>query len=433
MEIKKRLTTPVFSLSVKKKGWNEVAYVRQGRDLCDAETSDGNGWTKRLSTQWVTTKDGTKYEIPVDKTTGKVPMPFLYAHFLNPNAGVMRTRNGKRSITQDIGIDAERVVQMPPEGFTPKDLVESGWWQAPNMCDIEDVDDTVGAQFARQLEKAAKSAQGAGKSMIFLMPEQSADRARDILAQDFNAAELKKAVKNGGIIIMEGNPGPGASGCYVSTQEQMSLKTPVIILGKGWNEETLVHEFTHHMRHVDTTRGGLTRTPFRMNSNGERVSSREYSTKDWNSSKNLEEASTVAESYARSHKVDTVNGYYSRTNSKYGKDEDEKSKHDRALLIGPPGQEKTLRGRRAENKVKAEFPNTAIGSLSYYRPGLNALEYYKQREKAGTLPVAEKPIRKPKTSAAGVTVGGTGGMIGAEASQSRKPRKTASKKITKKR
>ena len=127
--------------------------------------------------------------------------------------------------------------------------------------DIEGIDDTGARAFARELEDAAKSAQAQGMKMVLLMPDDSQKRVREILARDFNASEVKKAVRNGGIIIKEGNPGRGAAGCYIPMQETSSLKTPVIILGKNWDEETLVHEFTHHLRHVDQTRGGLTRTP----------------------------------------------------------------------------------------------------------------------------------------------------------------------------
>lgn len=116
-------------------------------------------------------------------------------------------------------------------------------------------------QFLRNIPKRVRKAStstrsGMGRKMVFRMPPASAERAREIIARDFNAAEVKRAVKNGGIIIKEGNPGRGAGGCYLPIQQSSSLKTPVIILRPGWDEETLVHEFTHHLRFMDDTRGG---------------------------------------------------------------------------------------------------------------------------------------------------------------------------------
>lgn len=89
------------------------------------------------------------------------------------------------------------------------------------------------------------------------------------------------------------------------------MQTPVIILRDGWNEETLTHEFAHHLRHADETRGEIARTPFRMNANGERILSDRYPGNEYNSARNLEEAATVAESLVRIQKPsDGANGHY---------------------------------------------------------------------------------------------------------------------------
>ena len=285
--------------------------------------------------------------------------------------------------------------------------------QGVNESDIVGIDDTGALAFARELEEASKSAQAQGRKMVFLMPEDSAQRARSILAKDFNASELKRAVRNGGIIIKEGNPGRGAAGCYVSRQETSSLKTPVIILGKDWNEETLVHEFTHHLRHVDETRGGLTRTPLKLNAAGERVSMRDYSQREFNSAINLEEAATVAESLVRIQEPSSgANGYYAATKA-HGDTPYDRYKHDRKTLA----PEKPMRGRKAERQVTGKFEDTSISHLGYYRPGSNAANYYAERKAKGNLPVAVKPVRKKKADA---TAGVTGGPIGAEASKNRR-------------
>ena len=398
---------------------NEVAYTRRGTDYVEALGSGFKGGKRKISTVWVTAKNGMKYEIPVDSKTGKVPEEYLYARFLDENRG---SRNGKqRNILIDIGKDAETLHDIPSGGFTPQQLVETGWWQGVNESDIVGIDDTGALAFARELEEAAKSAQAQGKKMIFLMPQESADRARSILSKDFNASEIKRAVKNGGIIIKEGNPGRGAAGCYISRQESSSLKTPVIILGRDWNEETLVHEFTHHLRHVDETRGGLTRTPLKLNASGERV---HYSNiNEYNSAINLEEAATVTESLVRIQEPSSgANGYYAATKV-HGNTPYERYTHDRKTLV----PDRPMRGRKAERQVTGRFDDTAISHLGYYRPGSNAANYYKERKAKGTLPVAVKPLRKKKSDATG-GIGGTSGPAGATAVKSGNRRITRAKK-----
>ena len=387
-----------------KRGYNQIAYTRHGKDYVE---SDGMGGTegRDVSTVWVTTKSGQKWEIPVDKKTGKVPNEYLYGRFLS-NHG---SRNGKqRDFLVDIGRDADVLHEIPDGGFTPEQLIKTGWWQYPNESDIVDVDDTGALAFARELEGTAKSAKYAGKGMVFLMPDESADRARSILAKDFTGSELRKAIRNGGIIISEGNPGRGNAGCYVSRQETSSIKTPTIILRKGWDEETLVHEFTHHLRHVDVTRDGLTRSPYKFNAAGERTPSYLYPGNEFNSARNLEEASTVAESYVRIQDApDGATGYYMGTKA-HGDTPWDRSKYDRKTLV--PVAPK--RGRAAEKQVKNKFNDTSISHLNYFHPGQSAANYLKDRTKAGTMPKAQKALPAPKKS--DVTAGTfTGGKTGA--------------------
>lgn len=405
------------------RGSNQVAYTRKGHDIVETLGS-GAASMKKIPTVWVTAKNGQKWEIPVDPKTGKVPDEYLFARFLSIHQG---SRDGKeRNILIDIGRDADMLHEIPEGGFTPQQLIETGWWQGVNESDIVGIDDTGALAFARELESAAKSAQAQGKKMIFLMPEESAERARQILTRDFNGSELKRAVKNGGIIIKEGNPGRGAAGCYVSRQETSSLKTPVIILGRNWNEETLVHEFTHHLRHVDETRGGITRTPLRLNENGERVSSARYDRREFNSAVNLEEASTVAESLVRIQAPSTgANGYYAAT-TVHGDTPYSRYLYDRRVMV--PDGKKPQKGRKAEKQVAANFDETSISHLGYYRPGSNARNYLAERTAKGTMPVATKPARKKKgTDMIGVGSSGPG-TVGAEATRSGNRRATRARR-----
>ncbi len=387
-----------------KRGYNQVAYVRHGKDHVMMDGSGAAGG-QEVKTVWVTAKNGQKWEIPVDDN-GRVPNEYLYGRFYS-NWG---SRSGKRRDYRiDIGVDSETMHQIPDGGFTPQQLIQTGWWQYPNESDIEDIDDTGALALAREIEGTAKSAKYAGKGMVFLMPPESAARARAILAKDFTGSELTKAVRHGGIIFKEGNPGRGNSGCYVSMQEDSSIKTPTIILKKGeWDEETLVHEFTHHLRHVDVTRDGLTRSPYKFNEFGERKSAWNYNTKEYNSNRNLEEASTIAESYVRiQDPPNGATGYYTKTRA-HGKTPDERSKYDRKTLV--PVAPK--RGRAAERQVKNKFGETSISHLGYYRPGMNAASYLNARTKAGTMPKAQKALPAPKKSnvAAGTHAGGRTGV-----------------------
>ena len=401
------------TLSANAKSSRQVVKTRRGFDKIMVDTDGPGVRKKKIDTKWVQAKDGSKWEIPYDPKTGLVPEEYLYARFLDADSG--DRHGGRRRPQVDIGVTAERLHSFP-NGVTPEQLIQSGWWQHPNESDIEGIDDQPGAAVARELTEAAKSAQGLGRQIVFLMPESEAARARKILAQDFNASELKRAVKRGGIVIKEGNPGRGNSGCYYSVHEDASIKTPIIILKPGWDEETLVHEFTHHLRQTDETRGGLARTPFRMNSQGERKRYSQNEAREFNSARNLEEACTVSESYIRTHDLDTdrPNGYYWRTGSTQAPKD--LSKHDRSILAP---EDKTLRGRRAEKMVGDKFEETSISHLAAYRPGSNAGNYYAARKAAGTMPKAQRPVRaKAQNGDAPGTTRATGG-VGATASASR--------------
>ncbi len=374
------------TLSANAKNGRQVVRTRKGFDRIPVDAS-GGAPMRTIHTKWVEAKDGTKWEIPYDPKTGLVPQEYIFARFFDADSGTRRGKSRRPNV--DMGVTAERCHSFP-NGATPEQLVQSGWWQHPNESDIEGVDDSRAAALARELSEASKTAQGAGRQIIFMMPESEAARARKILAQDFNATELKKAVKHGGLIIKEGNPGRGADGCYYSVHEDCSIKTPIIILKPGWTEVTLVHEFTHHLRQTDETRSGLTRSPFKFNKKGERKTYYSSERSEFNSAKNLEEASTVAESYVRSKKVYGVTGYYCDTKA-HGDSPISRSDHDRHLLA--PGGD-TERGRKAEKKVTEKFDETSISHLATYRPGSNAGNYYAKRKADGTMPKAQKKTPK---------------------------------------
>lgn len=374
--------------------------IRKGYDLIHV-MQDGSLDTGdlRIPTVWVAARNGEKFEIPVDPKTGKVPGVYIYARLLDVYRG---DRNGgKRNPKVDMLRDAETMFTVPAGGITPEQIVT--WWQHPNESDVEGFDDEGSASVAKELAEASITARDVGKSMVMLMPEMEAARARRILAADFNAAELKRAVKQFGLIIKEGNPGRGANGCYVPVYENSSLKTPLIILRPGWSEETLVHEFTHHLRYTDQTRGGLARSPLRFNEGGKVKPYYRSQEHEFNSAKNLEEACTVSESYVRASAIDSPpNGYFWKT-KKGGATPQERSDHDRSIMA-PEGR--TAKGRRAEKRMAEKFEETAMSGLKF-KNGTNAGNYYKSRKEAGTLPKAVKPS---KTKAAETKVESSGSV-----------------------
>ena len=381
----------IFTMMNRKKGYNQVAYVRRSTDPVDPLLIGGRDGPVRIKTVTVTTKSGDKYEMPVDGN-GRVPKEYIYARFLDESSG---SKTGRpRSVAVDLATDARRVFDYPEKGFTPKELIETGWWQYPNESDIYGVDDTsMAGSLALMLEKAGRGVQESGKRIVLMMPEESAKRVWRILRDDFTASELKRAVKDGGLVIREGNPGKGAGGYYAGRFESSSVKTPLIVLGPNWDEDTLVHEFTHHLRQTDSMRGGVVRTPFRLNEKGERKSYYAGQESEYNSARNLEEAATVAEAATRTREpCGWPTGYYEHTPA-HGNTWKERYAYDRELLAG----DRPRKGRAAEKRVSSKFEDTSISHLRYYFPGSNAESYYKRRKSDGTLPIASKPARKTRS------------------------------------
>ena len=96
------------------------------------------------------------------------------------------------------------------------------------------------------------------------------------------------------------------------------------------------------------------------------------------------------------------NGYYLRTNAN-GDTPYERYLYDRRLLAGEPGDEKPLRGRKAEKKVKGRFGDTSISHLGYFRPGSNAGKCYTDLKASDKLPKAVKPKKKTRNVATAPT------------------------------
>lgn len=385
-EIFQKLGSNVVSESKKKKrkgSSKDVAYTRHGTNdvaLFTYGSGDSTGSRKKEKTVWVTTKSGDKYEIPVD-SKGYVPKEVILQRFLDESQG--GTDGRERSCMRDIQHDAD-VIHDLGKGVTPEEIIRTGWWQHPNESDILGVDDTS-VNYFEEIATAAKSAQYTGKKMAMLMPPSSAEKVRKVLGDNFTAKELKDAVRGGGLVITEGNTGKGVAGYYRGKMD--GNDTPLIKLCPGAGADTITHEFVHHLRRVDESRGGVTRTPMKLDE-GNLLNRKFLYSKEWDSAVNLEEAATVAETTARTRKrTQHPTGYYEdikgdgTMHSRYHKDRD--------TLVGKVDVEKPLRGKRAIKKVDKEFENLEIAKLRTKRNGMRADNYLAERKAKNDLPIAK--------------------------------------------
>lgn len=95
---------------------NEVAYTRRGTDYVEALGSGFKGGKRKITTVWVTAKNGQKWEIPVDPKTGRVPDEYLYARFLDEFRG---SRNGKQRNTSSTSGRTRRPSTTSPREDSP--------------------------------------------------------------------------------------------------------------------------------------------------------------------------------------------------------------------------------------------------------------------------------------------------------------------------
>lgn len=364
-----------------------------------ANTSGGTFQKRNRKMAAVRARDGTTYMVPVD-SKGYVPQDALYEHFLDNTKWSGKGR--ERNPVADLRTTADRLHSpKDPSGFTPEELVATGWWTAVNESDIMGVDDSTSSYFA-EIESVKPSMRSSMGKIAIIVPEDRQDFVVKTLQDNFTAAELKRMTAKTGLVVMEGNPGKGADGCYYSRQQ--GVDTPTVIIRNSSGEDTLTHEMIHHARYSDSARAGIARTPFPLDDDGRAlpVPSGLYPTLI-----NLEEAATVAESTSRTREKTTNLGYYTVLRSDKGAQElyDE----DRAFLT----KGKPVRGKRAVDRVNSDFEETNISNLKYKKGGKAPRESVAQMRKAGTLPkkTAKKTTPKP-----------------AAAKKAAKPRSTASKK-----
>lgn len=331
-------------------------------------------------------RDGRSYPVPVDQN-GRVPEDALIRRFLDTSIGPRG--NGVRRLGADVKKTARKTYPVPEGGFTPEQIVDTKWWNDPGSCDIEGIDDGYGPtmDFGPGMGRFERAT--GGKIAIIAPTEAEKRRIANVLDDNFTTAELKAAAWKYGLIIRTGKPMKGCSGHYEFRQE--GVDTPVIVLKPGTSDETIVHEFCHHLRAVDPSRSGLTKTPMNIAADGRAVPS--YFQSDYDSRITLEEAANVTETTGRTKELDRTHcGYYWKIPKSF--DPQAEFRYDRELMTGGLGKDsRPKQGKRLMDAVEENFDDTTISRMKY-KGRKSAMGYVKQLREEDVLPERRKPAKK---------------------------------------
>ncbi len=373
----------------------------------------GSVRTVPTPTAVVTGRDGKTYHVPVDKKTGKVPMDALFARFADEYSG-RRPGQEKRSVPVDLSKTAKVVHKIPKGGFTPEQLIKTGWWQYPGDSDIEGIDDPK-SLYMGPWEGTKGAAREASTKIAVIASPAERDYIRKTLTDNFTASELKAAVDKNGLVIMTGNPGRGNAGVYYV--KQRGLDTPKIIIGSDldprFKENVITHEFVHHLRASDPKRKGVTRyaMPLREDGYSDDIAWSMMSTAEADTRRNMEESATVAETTVRTRDLALADGYYGRIKGHGPSDAQDLYVKDREILTKGSKRSAPQRGKRAIARIDDRYLDTNISNLQYYKKGKVAGDGYvqadivKPKSQAKSQP---KQTSAPKSNAAKAPKKGSG-------------------------
>jgi len=348
------------------------------------------GSTEDVVKNAIVERDGKRFGVPVNQN-GRVPEDALICRFLNTDAGPRN--NGVRRLGADVKKTARKTYSIPDGGFTPEEIVDTGWWEDPGSCDIEGIDDGYGPtmDFGPGMGRFERST--GGKIAIIAPTEAEKRHVASVLNDNFTAAELKAAAWKYGLVIKVAKPNAGCSGHYLGRQELVD--TPEIILRHDANDETIVHEFCHHLRAVDPSRTGLTKTPHTICKDGRELPV--YFQNHYDEKRTLEEASTVAETTGRTKGLDETNtGYYWMIpKPPYGRHDGQGNfEIDRELLTGGVGKDsRPKQGKRLMDAIEENFDDTRISRMKY-KGRKSAMGYVKQLREEEALPERRKPAAR---------------------------------------
>jgi len=192
--------------------------------------------------------------------------------------------------------------------------------------------------------------------------EDDASRIWRVIGEAFTEEEIRTMCRRDGVKVFIRGWINGVPGRYLWKQEGIPI--PVIRLAPDCRDDTVVHEFVHHLRAVDEDREGIVRTPFPMNEEGELVESIIIE-KYRHDALNIEESATVAETTARRRSVGGRSGYFSKIE---GITSYRAYVHDRLLLTGSNKERtsKDLRGKDAVDVVSELFDRTKISGARIF-------------------------------------------------------------------
>lgn len=320
----------------------------------------------RRAAAYVEDKDGYTHRVPVD-SNGRVPMFAIVQHFLDTRSAEEKGR--PRNIAIDLGKPAKTVHRIPPGGFTPEQIVATGWWDDPASSDIEGVDDTT-SRWMVPWDSVGKSVKGKTSRIAVIGGPGETAALKRALTSNFTDAELADAVKDGGLVILAGNTGQkNLAGFYM---RRSAGSDTAAIVARDLDEDTITHEFVHHLRQAQTPRSkrtGFATTPYDLDPSGHLIRKPGVS---YESYTNLEEAATVAETTARTRKPDRACGYYQYVTDTDGRKGQASYQHDRELLTRGKTKSYPLKGKRAIDRVNESFLDTDISKLQRKGKGVRA-------------------------------------------------------------
>jgi len=212
---------------------------------------------------------------------------------------------------------------------------------------------------------------------IDMTPDQQAF-IRRVLRDSFTQKELELMGK-GGLIVRVTPFEDGKAGSYRRKHQDTEISE--IHLSEFLTEDTVTHEFVHHARTVDESRTGFAITAYKT-VNG--IFDAEFYFKNESDIHNLEEASTVAETTARtkSHAKDP-SGYFDyifgiSRKAAYNSDRKRLTRSPQSISVD---NTKGIKGKAAINCVNEEFSRTHIAAMMIHgRTALRSYEILNQKQ-----------------------------------------------------